>query len=185
MKILKILQYKKPFSIALFFSVIYFFFYLYTVGFLVMGDTETKLLDNWGDLLFKQRVPFVWEPIGTFSLKIFSLFFAPLNLILALLLSFLIFLNVAIVVYSYYLPKVCRVGHAGLFGLLPSFLTGFACCVPTVLIAIGPVLPSLTVFFIQLRPFLLPSSLILLMFNIPWSLSRISNEHLKQTQNTF
>jgi hypothetical protein len=97
------------------------------------------------------------------------------NLALALVLSSLIALNVAIGSYAYHAMPI-RQGFKGLLGLIPSLFTGFVCCVPTFMLSLGTVSTSFTMFFIGIRRLLIPLSLALLSANLMWSLRSMSSE---------
>lgn len=184
--ILDILKDKKSKRIGLVVGIIYFLFYLYSIGNIAIVEGyesfSFKVADNWQDKIFKVRTPYIWESIAAFHIyKGLSFFLSIPNLIIALLLAFLVFLNIAIAAYSYSISKVCQFqpGFKGLLGFLPSFFTGFACCVPTFLIALGPVLASFTIFFIKIRQLLIPFSFFLMIIGIIWSTKRIPSSYIR------
>ena len=179
-KIFKILQDKKSKRIGLLVGILFLVFYLYSIGNIItveMPDSfKFRVIDDWQDKVFKEIAPFLWEPIAVFYIyKGFSIFISIPNIAIALLLSVLVFLNISVAVYSYSLSRVCSVrpDFRGLLGFLPSFFTGFACCVPTFLIALGPALASFTLIFIDIRPFLIPASIILMVGSLIWSTKKI------------
>ena len=60
---------------------------------------------------------------------------------------------------------------------IPSLLTGFACCAPTILIAIGGSLAAgLSAGLVAARPYFLPASLAILVLNASWTAGNISYE---------
>ncbi len=185
-KIRTILRDKKAKRIGLLVGIIYFLFYLYSIGnitIIEMPESFTfRVVDDWQDKIFKTIAPFLWEAIAVFYVyKGLVIFISIPNFIIALILAFLVFLNIAVSVYSYALSRVCqlRPGYKGLLGFLPSLFTGFACCVPTFLIALGPVLASFTVFFIEIRQFLIPVSVILMIAGLFWSVNRIPEDYFQ------
>lgn len=63
------------------------------------------------------------------------------------------------------------------FAAIPTLLTGFACCAPTILIAIGGSLAAgLSVGLVAARPYFIPVSLAILIFNAGWTGANVSNE---------
>ncbi len=161
-------------------SAFFFFMYLYSIGDFGFGfiplSFEFMLVEGWPEKVFKMRAPFLWEAIGIFYIYGgVAISLSIPNIMLALLLSSLVFLNIAIVVYTYKLPKICRLEGSSkpLLGIIPSFLTGFACCVPTFIIAAAPILGSLTVFFVKLRPYLIPISILIMAWGAVSSIKRI------------
>lgn len=185
-KIFRILKYKKAKRIGLVIGVIYFIFYLYSIGNITIVEMPESLsfrvVDGWQEKIFKPIAPFLWEPIAVFYIyKGVSIFFSVPNFVIALFLSLLVYLNIAVAVYSYSLSKVCqfRQGFKGPLGFLPSLFTGFTCCVPTFLIALGPVLANFTVFFIKIRQFLIPISFIIMILGLLWSLKRIPPNYIQ------
>lgn len=190
-KISIILKDKKTKRISLLVAIAYFLFYLYSIGniaFVEMPESFSfRVIDDWKNKIFKPVAPFLWESIAVFYIyNGLSVFFSIPNFILAAILSFLVFLNIAVAVYSYSVSKVCRFrpGNKALIGFLPSFFTGFACCVPTFLIALGPVLASFTIFFIEVRPFLIPISFILMILSLIWSSKRISSNYIQKFEKS-
>lgn len=179
-KIFIILKDKKARWAGLAAGFVYILFYLNGIGNIAIVEIPESLsfqvVDDWQDKIFKPIVPFLWEAIVVFFLfgGLIFLLSVP-NLLIAFLLGLLIFLNMAVAIYSYSLSRECRVrpGFQGLLGFLPGLFTGFACCVPTFLIPLGPVLASFTVFFIKLRPFLIPASIVLMAGGLIWSIHKI------------
>jgi hypothetical protein len=156
------------------FAVIYFLLYLYSIGNLTIVEMpellKFRVLENWQSSIFKPIAPYLWESIAVLYIAGgLSWFISVPNLLLDVLLSSLVFLNIASAMYSYYVLPI-RPGLKGLIGLVPSLFTGFVCCVPTFIITLGAISTSFTVFFIELRPFLMPLSILILGVNLAWSL---------------
>lgn len=177
-KIQLIIKDKMVFFLGLAIGLVYYLLYLYSVGSLLFGRKVNNfgfsLNSNWKELIFKQRTSFMWEAFGIFKLPKLDILLS-LNMALGLILTILIILNFSSVIYLYKLPKQCRIDFKikGIWPVLPSFLTGFACCVPTFLIPLASVLSGITVFFIKVRPFLIPLSVALLIWSIRYTLSKI------------
>lgn len=179
-----ILRHKKPLLIGLLVGITFFIIYLISVGHLIktpVSDFSLSIVEDLPEKLFKTRAPFIWEPIAVLNFFKVSLFIS-INLVLGIILSALVFFNIGIAVFSYSVRKICMINPGGaksLVGILPAMFTGFACCVPTFIIALAPALASFTVFFIQIQPFIVPASIIIMSWGLYWSLSRITDEHLE------
>lgn len=159
---------------GLIFALIYFLLYLYSIGNLTIVEMpellKFRVLENWQSSIFKPIAPYLWESIAVLYIAgRLSWFVSIPNLLLDVLLSALVFLNIASAMYSYYVLPI-RPGLKGLIGLVPSLFTGFVCCVPTFIITLGAISTSFTVFFIELRPFLMPLSILIMGANLAWSL---------------
>lgn len=161
---------KKSFIIANTIYMIYFLLYYWSINYLNFGvyDTLIKWAPNWSDLIFKQMSTFTFEPIGIIQGLGIQIYIAPVNILIGALLGFLVFMNIAASIYIKSLPKQCKVDskYNGLIGILPSFLTGFACCAPTFLISISSVVGSSVSFLTVAFKWLLPISVLLLLYGL-------------------
>ena len=175
----KLFENKKHLLISILSFNLYFFLYYWSIGYLHYNSKGLNYhvfwLRNQVALLLKSRSPFLFEPIGRITLFKVEFLVAPLNILIGLLLGFLVFINILSVFYMNRLPKQCRVNHrfSGLLGILPSFLTGFACCAPTFLIPLAATLGSSVVVFTKLAKWFLPLSVLLLLFGTFSSLLKI------------
>lgn len=174
MKLSEVLAHERARRISIAIGVIYYLIYLYSIGNITPAAASERLgfmvVDDWLGRMFTLRAPFLWEPVAAVQLPgVVTVFISIPNLALGLALSALVALNVAIAVYTYYAMPI-RPGIRGLLGLIPSLFTGFVCCVPTFLLTLGTVSTSFTMFFIGIRQFLIPLSLVLLSANLVWSL---------------
>jgi len=159
---------------GLIFALIYFLLYLYRIGNLTIvempGFLKFRVLENWQANIFKPIAPYLWESVAVLYIAGgLSWFISVPNLLLDVVLSALVFVNITSAMYSYYVLPI-RPGLRGLIGLVPSLFTGFVCCVPTFIITLGAISTSFTVFFIELRPFLMPLSILIMGANLAWSL---------------
>ncbi len=159
-------------------GVVYFVVYQISLGHLrIMGSGgfSLTLAKNWQQLFFKTSAPFLWEPLLRWTTPLFEWVIAPVNIFLGLVLGALVIVNVGATIYLYSLPKMCRLdaGTKGLWGILPSFLTGFACCAPTFLIPLVSVFGSLTIYITWLRILLIPAGLLLLVWGAYYSRRQI------------
>lgn len=94
-------------------------------------------------------------------------------------------LNIAAMVFLYSLPKSCRLdggSKKGLLAILPSFLTGFACCVPSFIIPLASLLGSLSIYIIKLRVVFIPLSIFFLGLGLFFGIKRIPEDMLKPNE---
>lgn len=181
-KILKLLKKDRISKLAAYIvGIIYVILYLISIENIIFGTTEYSFsfAQDWGTKIFQQRISFLWEPIASLNMGFITFLISIPNILLGVLLGFLVGLNVLIGVFSYRMPKVCNIKHkySSIIGFLPAFLTGFACCAPTFLIALGPLATAgLTVFFIQFRVFLIPISILLMLASFIWMLKKVPED---------
>lgn len=160
-------------------SLIYFIAYYFSLGYMIvtdMGELSIEILKNWTEVIFKSRAIFLWEPIGALALgKVVFLISIP-NVILGIFMAGLVFLNLFLAIMLYKLPKMCKIDYKpiGILAILPSFLTGFACCVPTFLISFGSVFASFSLYLIRFRWLFIPLSIIFLIIGYVYSLKKVS-----------
>ncbi|MDP8959707.1 MAG: hypothetical protein M3N51_11085, partial [Actinomycetota bacterium] len=96
---------------------------------------------------------------------------SPLNIAMGVLLGFLVGVNVAAALQVFRTARVCRRrAFGGLLGALPGFLTGFACCVPTVVLVLGA---QFTLALIALRSWFFPFAVAALVGSLVWNARRI------------
>lgn len=159
---------KKHHFISIFAFNVYFFLYYWSIGYLSTTTNTSGLswLERWPDLLMKLKAPFLFEPIGRLRLFGIELLVAPLNILIGAALGLLVYLNVLAVLYMKDLPKQCRIDSKwnGLVGILPSFLTGFACCAPSFIIPLTAVFGSSVSMLSSYLGWLLPLSFVLLLY---------------------
>jgi hypothetical protein len=182
-KLAYIMKDKRSRKYALMIGVVYFLLYLVSIGNLTiirMPETlKLRLINDWQSKIFKPIAPFLWESIAV--LYIYgglTLFISVPNILLALFLTILVFFNIATAVYSYNIMPI-RPGLKGLIGLVPSLFTGFVCCVPTFIITLGAISTSFTVFFIEIRQYLIPVSVIIMTLNLIWSIRQMKDEMIE------
>jgi len=158
--------------------------YLYSVGNLVIAPgtdlafgrpiPAASVVADWATKMWKPIAPFVWEPIvALFPIRPIALFISVPNLLLALLLGSLVALNMAVAVARARLVLTVKKSGGFLSGFLASFpalLTGFACCVPTVILALGSLAAAFTVAAIAIAPYFLPLAALALVGNLVWGL---------------
>ena len=168
-------------------ALIYFIVYLNSVGNLLFtadsGFLDLSVVPNWKINIFKSIAPYLWESIAVLRITGgLSWFISVPNLLLDIFLSTLVFLNIASAMYSYQVLPI-RPGLRGFIGLVPSLFTGFACCVPTFIITLGAISTSFTVFFIEIRQFLVPVSVLVMAANLAWSLMSLKTGLIEIYEN--
>lgn len=84
------------------------------------------------------------------------------------MLALLVGLNVAVTAHAVARASCRRTGYGRLLSAVPALLTGFACCVPAVLIGVG----TSTAALLLLQAVFYPLSLLLLAGSVAWTTSR-------------
>ncbi len=160
----------------------YLFAYLWSLGDIVVTAADRRRLGalpaiqvaaDWPAKLLRQTAPFSYEPILAARLTgHVQLFVAPVNVALGLLLGGLAGANLAAASHLYRTATTCRRrSFAGLLGMLPGLLTGFACCAPTLTLFLGA---QIAAALIGLRDWLFPLSLAILLAGLAWSANRLA-----------
>lgn len=158
----------------------YWVFYMISISDLFINQrvktVSIYFLENWTEVMFKLRGPYIWESVGVVKLPVgVILNISPFNLILALIITSLVSLNLMLFIYALTLPKVCRIkkNYTGFIGMVLGFFTGFLCCVPTFLIPFASVVSGLIPFVVAIRIYLVPSIILLLMLGAYFTLKRL------------
>lgn len=177
----KLFSHKKAVRIGILIYLLYFLLYQWSIGYfsVVSGSALLKwtVLPNWSTLIFKRISTFLYEGIGVLELfGTFRMVVAPMNIVFGLILADLVFINIASVIYMMALPKQCRLdtNYNGLIGILPSFLTGFACCAPSFLIPLASLLGGATAVISQALVWLFPISVLILGYGAYNSLKKLA-----------
>lgn len=161
--------------LALLAGVAYALLYLFSVGHIVVGSSlpyEPGVHFVGWENLFRERAPYNYEPVALVQpVEGFAVFLAVPNLLLAASLSLLLGLNIATLAYNYRHARACGLGRSvsGLLAGVPAFLTGFACCTPTLAILAGA---SLAAGVLALVQWLMPAALAALAASLAYSLLR-------------
>lgn len=168
--------------VALGIGIGYLIFYLVATGVLVFTanplPTGVQISSQWPELIFRQRTPFNWEPIGLVSLGFVQLFLALPNIAFGVLIAFLVGVNIAVSAYTYSVRNVCRINpSSSVLAAAPALLTGVACCGPTLLISLGLASATVTVAFVSILPLLLPLALAGLVASLLWSGRKLNQAH--------
>lgn len=175
-KFIHVIKQKKSLMVGVLVSILYLFIYLISIEHLFLSNQQNSffVVNNPLERMFLSRAPFMWEPIASMSFSGIGIFLSPLNIILGGVLGILVGANIMISVFSYKFRKICNLNsNYSLIGVLPSMLSGFACCAPTFVIALAPALASFTVSILYIQPFLIPFSIIIMLLGLIWSVSRL------------
>lgn len=171
-------------------AIVYALGYLYSAGNIVVAPgvdlvggasvPSAALAADWRAKIWKPIAPFVWEPVvALYPLRSVAVFLSLPNVLLALFLGGLVGLNVSVAL-ARVRPIRERSKQAGAMkGLLasaPGLLTGFTCCVPTVVLALGSLAAGFTVAVIVVRPYFIPAAALALAVNLLWSVRQLRCE---------
>lgn len=176
--------------IALISAFLYLLTYLYSIRHIVFlrgialpveAVPAFQVVPDWPAKLGKTIAPYAYEPLAALYLTPhLTIFLAPVNLLLGLMLGTLVGINLALAVHQFKRQRACRRPTvSGFLGSLPSLLTGFTCCVPTVALVLGA---NSVLALIALRAYLVPVSAFLLVAGALWGAWRGSQAH--QIQRT-
>jgi hypothetical protein len=154
--------------------------YLAAMNYLVVTPRDTQsllaveVLPEWRNLVFRQRAPFLFEPIGVVHVAPLAIFLSIPNLVIAIVLGLLVGANVAASYYGFRELGMRGVrGLHALIGTVPALISGAACCVPTLILVIGL---QLTATVATVWSWLVPISAVLLVISLWWSLRRMVAE---------
>lgn len=130
-----------------------------------------QVVPDWTTRVFKQIAAFYFEPVmAIYPVNHVTILVSPVNLAMGALLGALVGINVAVALHLIREARTCRRrAFGGLLGALPGFLTGFACCVPTVALVLGA---QFTVALIALRSYFFPIALGALLLSLAWNVRR-------------
>ena len=157
-------------------SAAYLLLYIYLIGDLSLtsGSAYFRAADDWSSLLLRQRVSFNYESVAALGVSGITFLISPMNIFLGGVLAVLIGLNAGFLVFALERPKICgAASKGGILASIPGLLMGFACCAPTVLIALGSVAASVTLSFIALRSVFYPLAFAGLLLSLWFNLRRM------------
>lgn len=120
-------------------TLAYLVVYLFTVGDLSLtGGGGTRLVVTDLSRALSTTGFFRFEAIALLELGPVTYLFSPLNTLLALALSALVGVNLALTYLGWVQPRACGLeASSGVFAGLPALLSGAACCGPTILLVLG------------------------------------------------
>lgn len=124
--------------VALASAAVYVVLYLAAMQYLVIAPGPARslvaleLLSDWRSLAFRQRGPFLFEPIGALQVGPLAVFLSIPNLAIALGLGSLVGANVAVSYYEFRQRGMRGVrGVHVLLATIPALISGAACCFPS------------------------------------------------------
>jgi len=149
-------------------GIVYLLMYLLAVGDVVISRVPlvdeapfVQVVDEW-TRMFRARVTFIYEPIAAvYVTSRLAYFLSPVNVLLGGALAALVGLNFAFLAFALKRPEACgRFSRKGILASVPALFLGFACCAPTILVALGSAAASVTMGFIAVRAALYPVALV-------------------------
>ncbi|MBI4562319.1 MAG: hypothetical protein HY724_09775 [Candidatus Rokubacteria bacterium] len=168
----------RPKRVGILSGVAYVLVYLFSLGHIAITPGRAAFpgagvftyvgLEN----LWRQRAPYNYEPVAIFQpVDGFAIFLAVPNLLLAIALGTLVALNVAVFLHGNTQSRHCGLAKSasGLVASLPAFLTGFACCAPSLVILLGAVFASSFLLFVEVA---MPAAIAALILSLAWNLFR-------------
>lgn len=155
--------------------------YLFSIGDLVVSVSGrfagVPVFQTAWEQVFRARAPYLFEPVlAVHPTQYVAVFLSPVNLLLGAIVAALVGCNVAVAgLAAQQAASFCRrTRYARLLAVLPAFLLGFACCVPTFLLVLGSsTAAALLPVLIPLRPVFYPLTLLLLVSTLVWGASRL------------
>ncbi|MGD9697327.1 MAG: hypothetical protein AB7V42_16910 [Thermoleophilia bacterium] len=106
---------------------------------IAVGAPFVEVAPGWTDRVLQVRAPYLFEPIAAIHPPgPIGILVGPLDLVLGAVLAALVGPNLAVTAHAVARASCRRTGYGRLAAALPALLTGFACCVPAVLIGVGP-----------------------------------------------
>jgi hypothetical protein len=154
---------------SLMISIIYGLLYYYSIGLVRFNNSSSFKFISVTNFLEKSlniRAPFLWEAGARINLGFLEIDISIVNVLIAIVLGLLVFLNIALLIVSIKMPKMCRIDKKSykILSLIPAFFSGFACCAPTIVIMWVAVFGSVSTTLLTFFRWALPFSIILLAF---------------------
>ena len=120
--------------------------------------------------IFKTKAPYLFEPVLAIRANAhLTLFLSPANVALGAAVAALAAANVALTVHSAQRTACRRTTIGPLVAVLPALGIGFACCAPTLLVALGVgVGAALLPVVLMVRPILYPLTISMLAVTLVW-----------------
>lgn len=183
--VLKIRRYRVVLFLT---AVVYLFIYLTAIQQLVRMPFDLSasygvpipslhIAADWTAKIWRPIAPLVYEPVAALyaTERIMWLIAVP-NVLLGLLLGVLLGINVALAVYSLRCARSCGVRSGAAFlGVIPSMLSGAACCGPSFALIAGA---NAALAISAVRGWLLPASLFLLVAGALWTARAVPSAQL-------
>ena len=156
--------------LSLFLSIVYGLVYYWSTGFIIFRRglaLDSMTASDPTALLWQMRGPFLWEAIAQLNLPILgTLMLSVPNLLIAFLLTLLVYSNLVVVLIGIRHPAYCPINKkrkgSSLVAMLPALFSGFGCCAPTVIILWVSIFGSVSSVMMVAVRWLLPVGLIFL-----------------------
>jgi hypothetical protein len=172
-------------------AALYLLVYLIALGDLVIWTgtgasrfvrvPSVEVAADWPAQLLAQRAPFAYEPVlAIHPVDHVTVFVAPADLGMGLLLGALAGLNVGVALLATRTRRACGMrgaagwrGAAGLLGALPALAGGVTCCVPTLALALA-VGAQLAGALLAVGGYLFPVALLAAALPLVWNAHRLA-----------
>ena len=156
---------------SLIISVIYGLLYYFSIGLIRIKSVSSFSFKSVPNFLVKSlsmRAPFLWEATSRVNIGVFEIDISIINILISILLILLVFFNVALLIVSIKMPKMCPIDKKSyrILSLVPAFFSGFACCAPTIVIMWVALFGSVSTTLLTFFRWALPVSIILLAFGV-------------------
>lgn len=150
-----------------------------------LGDLAVSVSGRWRGAdtlqfapqgLFQSRAPYLFEPVlAVYPSPHIAILLSPVNLALGAIVAALVGANIAVAAYGARRAVACRrPGYSRALGVLPAFLLGFACCVPTFVLLLGVgTAAAILPLVLPLQPVFYPLTLVLLISALIWGTHKI------------
>lgn len=128
--------------------------------------------------LVEARAAYLFEPIVVLAGSHVAAFLSPINLLLGGVVAMLASATITLAAYGARQATACRrPGYSRALAVLPAFLLGAACCVPTFVLALGAgTAAALLPILLPLRTLLYPLALLLLLTGVVWGAHRVRTQ---------
>lgn len=177
-----LLSYRPTRRLALWLTLIYAFIYLWAIGDLNFHGWRPDFSMIWAqapmEMLFKQRNLFYFEGIGVINLPLATYLFSPVNLVIAMLLGFLVGLNLAFIYLSIKQSEAYQGRNVlTLLTSIPALLAGTTCSAPLILVLLDIQASAGVLTFFSI---LVPIALLLLLGALIFNIARSKMDVLQQ-----
>ena len=159
-------------AIAVGVALLYVLVFQYAIADLAIEGTSRSFsffaVTNWQEVVFRQRVPFQFEPVAVLEGPFFTWFLSPVNIAFGVVLGALTGAQIALVGVARKCAVSCGLSPAaGFFAGLPGLLAGSACCGPILFVILGL---QLTASLVTLMGLLVPIAFVLLLGGLAYTL---------------
>lgn len=180
-KLVTVLSYPKTRKVTVAAALLYIFLFLILIGDITYASRlaqdapSLQIVEDWTERIFRQKISFNYEPVAALYVTRNLVFLiSPVNLALGAVLAVLIGLNIGFLAFALEKPKVCGAkSYGGVVASVPGLFLGFACCAPTILIALGSAAASISFGFLAIRSVFYPIAFFGLLLSLWYNLKRM------------